>query len=339
MEMILTLMLVAAIIGLAMMVTTGATHPDIHQEGYTTFSKIFQDRASNFHKKLIPHTETTNMRVETRAQKGDFPAAPIVDRGERFETMEFFFGNPYTVRPLKRGLKYEVDLDTIDEGPDKLARAMQDIAMMQELSINKAEEANAALMYLLGFTTTTSPDGAAVWAAPGINTGHPLGDGTYDANAGVDDGLGTGTFMHVNFSPTNYEQMYDQYLQQKGHEGEPFMPDTNVKVFCSADYGTRIKRFVKNENLAETANRDINVLMGTIKDVIPNPWFNWAGLTKFFGFNAADPMRQPWTRVDRRGRRPRTWIEEDGTIRVYVNSAIWTMLAENYRGTHATLGS
>jgi len=335
----LTMLLLTVLIGLAMAVVTNLVHPDQHQEGFTTFSEIYNRKSSQLHRKLIPRVENTRMAVETRGQEGDLAAAPIVARGERFAAVDYFTGNSYTIRPLKRGLKFEVDLDTVTEGPTHLASIMGKIAGKMERSINKAEESACATFYAGLFTTTLSPDGAAVSASPGINTGHLLGDGTYDANRGIDDGSGAGTFMDVNFTPLNFEKLYDQYGQQKGHEGDPLMPDPNVKLVCSYDLRSRVLRFAKNENLAETANRDINPNFDHITAVIASQWLVYAGLTKFWGVLASDAEQQPFLRLDRRGRRPKTWIEEDGTIRVYVNSAIWQNTSEDYRGCHFTQGT
>ena len=214
--------------------TTGKQLPQIHKKYYRVL--------------------TSDRKFERRTQFAQFDSVPLKGEGEDYVSKQIKTGNSVDFTHLEFGLGFEVT-ETAEE--DDQFDVIADYAAGLMRAARWTEETYAASPLTLGFSTQTSPDGAAWFSAS-----HTLISGGTCSNLITDDLSNDSLMNALILSATD----------AKSEEGHNLMLQEGWDLIVPPALMGVAERVVNSAGLPGSADNDVNPVKNLFKvNVIVNP--------------------------------------------------------------------
>lgn len=214
--------------------TTGKQLPQIHKKYYRVL--------------------TSDRKFERRTQFAQFDSVPLKGEGEDYVSKQIKTGNSVDFTHLEFGLGFEVT-ETAEE--DDQFDVIADYAAGLMRAARWTEETYAASPLILGFSTQTSPDGAAWFSAS-----HTLISGGTCSNLITDDLSNDSLMNALILSATD----------AKSEEGHNLMLQEGWDLIVPPALMGVAERVVNSAGLPGSAENDVNPVKNLFKvNVIVNP--------------------------------------------------------------------
>lgn len=214
--------------------TTGKQLPQIHKKYYRVL--------------------TSDRKFERRTQFAQFDSVPLKGEGEDYVSKQIKTGNTVDFTHLEFGLGFEVT-ETAEE--DDQFDVIADYAAGLMRAARWTEETYAASPLILGFSTQTSPDGAAWFSAS-----HTLISGGTCSNLITDDLSNDSLMNALILSATD----------AKSEEGHNLMLQEGWDLIVPPALMGVAERVVNSAGLPGSADNDVNPVKNLFKvNVIVNP--------------------------------------------------------------------
>jgi hypothetical protein len=196
---------------------------------------------------------SSKRKFERRLQYAQFDSVPLKGEGDDYNTKQIRLGNSVDFTHLEFGLGFEVT-ETAEEDDQFDVIAEHAAGLMR--AARWTEEVYAASPLNLGFSTQTSPDGAAWFSAS-----HSLITGGTCSNLITDD-LSVDSLMNAIIL------MATDAKSEEGHNMA--LPEGFQLIVPPASMGIA-ERVVKSSGLPGSADNDVNPLKKYGVDIIVNP--------------------------------------------------------------------
>lgn len=269
-----------------------ALYDNVDKTVFTIISKVLKDLPPLF--KKYYNMDSSDRKFERHVSYAMFGATPLKGEGEDFTTQLISQGYTKDFTHLEFGLAFEVT-QTAQE--DDVEDVLDQYATGLARSCRVTQETYAANILANGFSTETSPDGQALFAAA-----HPLVIGGTARNVRTQD---------LSWNALQ-QAIIDLNTDQKSEEGFFTNPQTGLVLVVPPNLLLRAEALVGSTLKPGTTDNDINAINKNYSiEIVVNPYlsgYSWFLLYKGKNHGLMSYMRvpigmQPPERLPRSGNR------------------------------------